>query len=139
MASEAGLKRIVPGKPVIMPGNGTYHAVNTVVGVVGSAQGIVVYGMDLAIAKGIVRNMVGETLPIGDKMAISALGELANVISGHATRDLEMAGHACNLAPPRIVQGTGLRLLPQIMPMLMVPIGTDFGEFRIYLALKQGA
>lgn len=135
--SEAGLKSVVSDKPQMRKAIATLHAVNVVIGVVGSVQGIVIYGMELAIAKGIIKAMTGTDIPITDPMAESALGELANLITGYASGTLEGSGLPCRISPPRIVRGTGVRFATSVIDMLTVPITTELGEIKIYLALQQ--
>lgn len=137
LASEAGLKSVVSDKPQMRKAIATLHAVNVVIGVVGSVQGIVIYGMELAMAKGIVRAMTGQDFPITDPMAESALGELANLITGYASGSLEQAGWPSRISPPRIVRGTGVRFANAVINMLTVPIITELGQITIYLALRE--
>lgn len=138
-ASEAGLKRLIPGKPYLIKSDSTLHAVNMVVGVSGSVQGLVIYGMDLGMAKGIIQAMAGVAIPITDPMAVSALGELANVITGVAAGSLENGGYPCRISPPAIVKGTGVKFTSMILPMVAVPISTEMGDVKIYLSLNETA
>lgn len=135
-ASEAGIKRLVPGKPYLIRADATLHPVNVVVGVSGSVQGLVIYGMDLAMAKSIIQAMAGSAIPITDPMAESALGELANVITGVAAGSLENGGYPCRISPPAIVKGTGIKFYQSTIPMVVVPISTEIGDTRIYLNLN---
>lgn len=136
-ASEAGLKKLVPGKPSLIRGDSTLHAVNVVIGVSGSIQGLVIYGMELAMAKGIIKAMAGVAIPITDPMAESALGELGNVMTGVAAVTLETSGFPCRISPPSIVKGTGVRITGFSIPMVAVPISTEMGDIKIYLALNE--
>lgn len=137
LASEAGLKSVVSDKPQMRKAIATLHAVNVVIGVVGSVQGIAIYGMELSLAKAIIKAMTGTEIPITDPMAESALGELANLITGYASGTLEASGLPCRISPPRIVRGTGVRFATSVIDMLTVPITTELGEIKIYLALNQ--
>ncbi|MFB5085143.1 chemotaxis protein CheX [Symbiobacterium thermophilum] len=134
LASEAGLKSVVSDKPQMRKAIATLHAVNVVIGVMGSVQGLVVYGMELHMAKGIIRAMTGQDFPITDPMAESALGELANLVTGYASGTLEQAGWPSRISPPRIVRGTGVRFANSAINMLTVPIITELGQITIYLA-----
>lgn len=139
LASEARLAKAIPTKPTLVWADATQHAVNVVIGVVGTVQGIVMYGMDLAVAKGIIKAMAGTEIPMTDPMAESALGELGNLITGLASTSLESAGYPCRISPPAIVQGTGRPITKISVPMVVVPIATELGEIKIYLALAQNA
>lgn len=137
LSAEAGLKKWVPDKPFLMRIDSTRHAVNVVVGVVGAVRGLVIYGMDLAVAKGLVQVMAGTALRITDPMAQSALGELGNLITGMSSGLLEENGYPCRISPPAIVNGTAVRITAISVPVVAVPIRTEMGEIKIYLGLSQ--
>ncbi len=139
LATEAQVRRSVPTKPSLIWADKTQHAVNVVIGVMGSVQGLVIYGLDLGVAKAVIRSMVGSSISMSDPMAESALGELGNLITGVALGVLESNGYPCRISPPAIVQGTGRSISRVSIPMVMVPIDTDIGEIRIYLALRESA
>jgi chemotaxis protein CheX len=137
LSSEAGLKKWAPDKPYLLRVDATRHAVNVVVGVVGVVQGLVIYGMDLAVAKGLVSAMAGTPLSISDPMAESAIGELANLMTGLASGLMEENGYPCRISPPAIVRGTAVRITAISIPVVAVPITTELGEIRIYLGLSE--
>jgi len=137
LSSEAGLKKSVPGKPYLIRADATLHAVNVVIGVVGTVQGLVVYGMELFMAKGIIKAMAGVEIPITDPMAESAISELANLVTGVASGTLEGNGYPCRILPPVMVKGTAVRISTVSIPMVAVPISTELGEMKIYLGLNE--
>ncbi|MDF2627109.1 MAG: cheX2 [Symbiobacteriaceae bacterium] len=137
LVTEGGISRWELDKPHLVQVDMTRHAVNVVMGVTGTVQGIVVYGMDLAVAKRIVRTMAGQELPLNDDVALSALGELGNLITGQASGVLEESGYPCRVSPPAIVRGTAVRLTVVSIPMVAVPIHTEVGEILIHLALSE--
>ncbi|HWI51782.1 MAG TPA: chemotaxis protein CheX [Symbiobacteriaceae bacterium] len=137
LRAEAGLKRWAPDKPYLLRLDSTRYAVNVVVGVVGVVQGLVIYGMDLSVAKGLVTAMAGAPLKISDPMALSAIGELGNLITGLASGLLEESGYPCRISPPAIVRGTAVRITEMSIPVVAVPIRTELGEMKIYLGLNE--
>jgi len=137
LSAEAGLKKWMPDKPYLTRVDSTRHPVSVVVGVVGAVQGLVLYGMDLSVAKGIVKAMAGAPLSMSDSMAESALGELGNLITGLASGLLEETGYPCRISPPAIVQGSGVRILRMSIPVVAVPIATELGEIKILLGLSE--
>lgn len=139
LASEAGVTRWELGKPFLVRMDKTRHAANVVIGVTGTICGLVVYGMDLAVAKGIVRAMVGTPLMLTDPVAESALGELGNLITGLASTLLEEKGFPSRISPPAIVRGTAVRLTESTIPMVVVPLSTAVGAIHIQLALNEVA
>lgn len=137
LVTEGGVSRWELDKPHLVQVDMTRHAVNVVMGVTGTVQGIVVYGMDLAVAKRIVRHMAGHEIPLSDDVAQSALGELANLITGQASGVLEESGYPCRISPPALVRGTAVRLTLFSIHMVVVPIRTDVGDIMIHLALQE--
>lgn len=135
LSGEAGIRKWQVEKPSLIPLDVTRHAVNVVVGVTGSVRGIVVYGMDLAVAKAVIAAMAGAPMSLTDDMAMSALGELGNLITGLASGALDDSGFPCRISPPAIIKGTAVRITPATVPFVVVPINTVHGRMGIYLAL----
>ncbi len=137
LSAEAGLQKWVPSKPYLIQTDSTRQAVNVALGVVGAVQGLVIYGMDLSVAKGILKAMAGAPIPMSDPMAKSALGELGNLITGLAVGILGETGYPCRISPPVIIRGTSVRILAKSIPMVLIPITTELGEVKIHLALSE--
>lgn len=137
LMTEAGIGRCELDKPFLIRVDNTRHAVNVVMGVTGSVEGIVVYGMDLAVAKRAVAVMTGTTIPVSDPLAESALGELGNLITSLASGGLEETGYPCRISPPALVRGTAVRLTSASVPVVAVPFNTDYGALAIYLSLSE--
>lgn len=137
LMTEAGVTRWELDKPHLIRVDMTRYAVNVIMGVAGRVQGIVVYGIDLAVAKQIVRTMTGQALPLGDPMAESALAELGNLITAQASGVLEESGYPCRISPPALVRGTAVRLTAGSIPMVALPIATGVGSIMIQLALGE--
>lgn len=137
LASEAGMTKLTSDKPQLVKGIATQHAVNVLIGVTGDIEGIVIYGMDLAVAKGIIKSMAGMDMSIAAPMAESALGELGNLITGIAASSLEAAGYPCRISPPVIIRGTGVKFSQEIMPMVALPIASETGEIKILASLNE--
>jgi chemotaxis protein CheX len=137
LTAEAGVTNWSLEKPHLVQIDRTRNPLSVVIGVTGVVQGLVVYGMDLAVAKGIVKVMTGMEIPITDAVAQSALGELANLITGMASSALEESGYPCRISPPAIVRGTACRLTAATVPMVAVPMTTGLGAVHIYLALTE--
>lgn len=137
LTAEAGVTSWSLDKPQLIRLDATRHACNVVIGVTGAVQGLVVYGMDLAVAKRIVSVMVGSDIPIADQVAESALGELGNMITGLASGILEENGYPCRISPPAIVRGSSVRLTQGTIPVVAVTMATGIGSVHILLALAE--
>jgi len=112
--------------------------VTIVTGVTGGLQGQVFYGMTNDTARNVAGAMLGSPVTDLDELCISALAELANMISGNATTRLAEVGYVTNITPPSVVQGEGIRVLT-VEAALIIPIITRFGEIEINVALQKGA
>ncbi|HWH70368.1 MAG TPA: chemotaxis protein CheX [Candidatus Sulfotelmatobacter sp.] len=107
------------------------------IGVVGRAQGLVLYGMSEKTAKGLVSSMTGENIAVFDSLAESAVAELGNVITGLASGELERAGYPCKIAPPSVVVGKGTSISTLSIKRLVIPLQTRHGEIIVHVALRE--
>lgn len=111
--------------------------VTVLIGVVGRAQGLVLYGMSENTAKAIVSAMTGENVQVFDSMAESAVAELGNVITGLASGELERAGYPCKIAPPSVVAGKGTSISTLSIKRLVIPLETKLGSITVHVALRE--
>lgn len=111
--------------------------VTVLIGVVGRAQGLVLYGMSEKTAKGVVSAMYGEQIAVFDAMAESAVAELGNVITGLASGELERVGFGCKIAPPSVVVGRGTSISTLSIKRLVIPLITAYGEITVHVALQE--
>lgn len=111
--------------------------VTVMIGVTGAVQGIVMFGLTERTAKNIVSGMLGQPVPIMDKMVESAIAEMGNVITGVASRELEKAGYPCTLAPPTVISGRGVMISTINIKRLQIPLMTEFGDIEISVALRE--
>ncbi len=117
----------------------TRSDVSAVVLVSGDLNGWVSYEFRRKDALRLVGVMLQERVFELDEMAESALGEVANMITGNAAIALEREGYACVLAPPLLLSSTRLEFPPT--PSL-VQIRADFrsplGILAVRIALGEG-
>ncbi len=111
--------------------------VTVLIGVVGRAQGLVLYGMSEKTAKSIVSSMTGENIAVFDTMAESAVAELGNVVTGLASGELERAGYPCKIAPPSVVVGRGTSISTLAIKRLVIPLQTRAGDITVHVALRE--
>lgn len=111
--------------------------VTVLIGVVGRAQGLVMYGMSEKTAKAIVSAMTGENVTAFDQMAESAIAELGNVVTGLASGELERAGYPCKIAPPSVVLGRGTSISTLSIKRLVLPLQTKLGDMTVHVALRE--
>ncbi|MGE5676029.1 MAG: chemotaxis protein CheX [Mycobacterium leprae] len=111
--------------------------VTVLIGVVGRAQGLVLYGMSEETARGMVSSMTGEQITEFDALAESAIAELGNVITGLASGELERAGYPCKIAPPSVVVGKGTSISTLSIKRLVLPLTTQHGDVTVHIALRE--
>lgn len=112
--------------------------VTILVGVSGSRlKGVVLYAMSEVTALNLASAMIGELLPDFDVIAESAVAELANIITGNASMELERKGYPCRLSPPSVIAGEGLLITLAQVGIVTVKLLTEHGELTILLAVKE--
>jgi chemotaxis protein CheX len=113
------------------------QAVTIITGVTGGLQGQVLYGMTRQAACSIAGAMLGKSVQELDELGISALAELANMVSGNASTKLAEAGYLATITPPSVVQGEEIKVLT-VERALIIPVITQYGEIEINVALQEG-
>ena len=116
----------------------TTEDITAVIGVSGELVGNVLYGFPKSTARGIIDIMVGTDDEIDSELALSALGELANMVTGNAATELSGIGFTCMIAPPVLIQSTGTEISTLGRPQLLVVFASDAGELNIRVSLSEG-
>ncbi len=114
----------------------TSGEVNVAIGVTGDAEGIVIYSMSERTAKAMATAMIGESVPVFEKLAESAIAEMGNIITGQAAIGLEECGYVCKLSPPTLISGKGVVISTLDIQRLIIPLETPLGYLEICVALR---
>lgn len=114
----------------------TTQQISIAVGVSGEIKGQVIYGMSQVTATKIASAMMGTPQVAFDEMAVSAISELGNIISGNAAMLLSDSGYTCDITPPTVIRGINVEIGTQI-PALVVPIYTKCGKIDINVAVSE--
>ncbi|HEY3418695.1 MAG TPA: chemotaxis protein CheX [Armatimonadota bacterium] len=114
----------------------TTQQVSITIGVSGAIKGQVIYGMSQSTAVKITAAMTGSPQIAFDEMAVSAISELGNIISGNATALLAEAGFVCDITPPAVIRGMQVQIATST-PALVVPLSTACGKVEINVALAE--
>jgi len=125
-----------PQKPYLKKENVAKGDVSGVVGFTGETNCTVFITFDEPCIVKIVSNMIGEQInEINDEIK-DAVGELTNMISGQARKELEEMGKLFQGGIPSVVSGKNHELLPMTKgPRIAIPFKTDFGSFTIEVAI----
>lgn len=114
----------------------TSRELTVALGVTGDVTGAVFYGLSKETARNIVSRLKGEPIPIFDEQAESVVAQLANIITGLASVELEKVGYVCRIAAPTVVAGRGAYISTLDFHRLVMPLETEMGEIEISVALK---
>ena len=98
----------------------TSEDITAFIGVTGRLEGNVFYGFKRRVARAILTIMLGKPPAGMDTMALSALGELANMITGNAAIGLAAAGYSTDLTPPTLIQPKGSKVTHPGRPPILV-------------------
>lgn len=126
------------GKPYLKNDDIAQGDVSGVVGFTGEANGTVsVTFNELCILK-IVSNMFGEEMQEINEEISDAVGELTNMISGQARKELAEIGKVFQGTIPTVVTGKNHKLETKTKgPKVAIPFKTDFGSFTIEVCLDK--
>ena len=125
------------GKLALVNGASTTHEVTAIIGITGQLTGMAMYGMSEETALAIVGQLMGAPCDEMDELALSGIGEIANVITGCATTLLAQIGITADIAPPVLLQGAGTRMSTAGIQRLVVPLVTSLGTVEAQLAIKE--
>lgn len=137
LEAEVGLKSAQRGELSLEHSACTTNDITALISIVGQVQGVVLYGMSQVTALNIVSQILGQPFQEFDELAQSGIGELANVITGHAGKRLSDAGFEAKISTPTLVLGKGTVISTLDFERLQVPLLTEMGEIQIHLALRE--
>ncbi len=110
---------------------------NVIIGLTGSLNGSIHYSFSEEMTLEMVRIMSGMELDEIDKFVSSAVGEIANIISGNATTYLAENDFDCDIVSPQIMIGQSKSFSMANDQALVIPLETEIGEFEINLSVKE--
>ncbi len=129
--------KVTRGEVSLRPRMFSTAEVSVLLGVTGDVEGQVIYGLSrdtaLAIAKRMMSNL---TLEGFDEVACSAIGELGNMITGHATGILEKEGIVIRISSPAIITGQQVSVSSTKGAILGVPLESEAGTLEINVSLQ---
>lgn len=117
----------------------TTEDLTAILGVSGQLEGNVLYGFGGGTGLAVASAMVGETVTELDDMSMSALGELANMITGNAATQLSAKGYECDISPPLIIEPSGSRISTLQGTQILTSFQSEFGELYIRICLNENA
>lgn len=115
----------------------TTDDITAIIGISGKLEGNVLYGFSENLVVEAVKRMIGEEFDSRDPMALSALGEIANVITGNAATQLAAAGYLCDISPPIILEPVGATLTSAVTKQIQVTFESEMGILRVRVGLTE--
>ncbi|MBC8281620.1 MAG: chemotaxis protein CheX [Chloroflexi bacterium] len=118
----------------------TTEDLTAIIGVSGRLEGNVLYGWTEDSAIKVVSRMIGEDLEdLRGDLALSALGELANMITGNAATHLAQGGYPCQISPPVIVEPRGSRFTITGSSQILVSFTSPLASLSVRISLRETA
>ncbi len=125
-------------KPYLKKDDVARGDVTGVIGITGEANGTIAVTFDQGAILKIVSNMFGETITELNNEVADAVGELTNMISGQARRELEEAGRVFEAAIPSVISGKNHMITHYTDgPKIAIPFSTEGGKFTIEVCLEK--
>lgn len=126
------------GKPYLKKDNVAVGDVTGVLGLTGVANGTISVTFEETCILTIVSNMFGETMNSLNSEIADAVGELTNMISGQARRELEESGKQFKAAIPSVITGKDHSIIHYTEgPKIAIPFNTDHGDFTIEVCFER--
>lgn len=126
---------IKTGNPVLR--NDAKHTfdISGVIGLSGEAQGVISLSFPKILALKIVSILLGTQVKIVGDEVTDGIGEIVNIVAGHAKQYLTQ--YKLSISLPNVVIGNNhLIAVPSGIPTIIVPLTSNLGEFAMEVALK---
>jgi len=126
-----------PGKPYLKQDNIAVGDISGIIGLTGSARGSLALSFSGSCILRVVSNMLGEEITDLNADIQDAVGEITNMISGAARKNLEAKGFNISAAIPTVVFGKGHSII-HVMggPSIIIPFETDHGPFVVDVCIS---
>jgi len=125
-------------KPRIKNNEVSMGDVSGLIGMVGSeTKGSLSITFEKSLALRIMQRMLGEKLKEIDEDVIDMVGEITNMVSGGAKKELSKKGFEFDMATPMIVSGTN-HTIDHIHEghVIIIPFGSDSGKAFIEICFE---
>ncbi|MBL7179757.1 MAG: chemotaxis protein CheX [Pseudomonadota bacterium] len=125
------------GKPYLKKDDVAQGDVSGIIGFTGEKNGTIAVTFDEACILKIVSNMFGEKMTKINNEIADAVGEITNMISGQARKELEEIGKKFIGAIPTVITGKNHKVNTMTKgPKIAIPFKTEAGNFIIEVCLE---
>jgi chemotaxis protein CheX len=115
----------------------TTEDLTAILGISGQLEGNVLYGFGGGTAVAVASAIIGETITELDDMSMSALGELANMITVNAATQLSAKAYECDISPPLIIEPSDSRIPTLSGMQILTSFSSEYGELYIRICLNE--
>ncbi len=127
----------IPGKPFLKNDYSATGDVTSIVGITGEPDATFSITFDSESILCIVSKMFGETLTELTQEVADATGEIVNMISGKARREMDKKGIHYDGAIPTIITGQGHEIKHiSEGPVIAIPFQAEKGSFTMEICFK---
>lgn len=135
MAANINITR---NKPIVKNNQFTGESIICIVGFNGDVEGQVVFSFTKEFALQLTSEMCGMEIASIDDLALSALGEISNMVSGNALIKLsELTAKKANITPPTILYGDSKMNVSIKTPIIAIPYSNENSSvFEINFSLN---
>ena len=120
------------GKPYVKKDDIAKGDITGVIGITGNENGTISVTFDEKSILKIGSNMFGEEMTAINSEIADAVGELTNMISGQARKELEEIGKVYQAAIPSVITGKNHTIVHiSDGPKIAIPFSTEVGTFTI--------
>ena len=124
------------GKPYLKKDSVAQGDVSGVIGFTGESNGTVSVTFDELCILKVVSNMFGEEMKELNDEVSDAVGEITNMISGQARKELEEMGRLFHGAIPTVITGKNHKIESTTKgPKIAIPFTIESGTFTIVVCL----
>ncbi len=129
---------VIAGEPYLKTDNVAKGDVSGILGLTGVANGTIAVTFEAKCILAVVSNMFGETMSELNNEIADAVGELTNMISGQARRELGEMGKVFKAAIPSVIIGKNHSVIHFTNgPKIAIPFNTDNGDFTIEVCFER--
>jgi chemotaxis protein CheX len=131
---------VVPEEPYTLPDRKTFGELTGEINLSGAnVAGAMSISFEEPCILSIVNSMLGESFREISPEVTDAVGEITNMISSGAKKDLAEAGLKIDMAVPSLIHGAGLPLWNNsgITEVIILPFSVEFGKFEIAVWIEK--
>jgi len=107
-----------------------------VIGITGKIEGRLLLDVSKETACRFSEFILKEKFSEFNEIVESAMGEMANLITGRAVSILNEMGYSLKITPPTLLSGQELKVSDKKMEMLVIPLFCKSGKLLINIAIK---